>query len=146
VPAAASPSVAATPAPTSVVVTAPVATEATFTIRAEPASAKLFLDGAQLATNPFKRTFPRDGASHTLRAEAMGFVTKSQTVTADADRDVVLALDRIGVAAKYPVATPPVTATTPTAPTATPIVEAKPTSSATGKKPPKAIDTVNPWD
>ncbi len=128
------------------VVSAPAAKDVTLAIRTEPATANVFLDGAQLASTPFKRTFPRDGASHVLRAEAAGFVAKTMTVTADADRDVVLALDRIGAAPKY---TPPTATTTaPTQPSTatTPTVEAKPTSSATGKKPPKAIDTVNPWD
>ncbi len=58
-----------------------------------PREAVLFADGQQLPRNPFVATWTGD--THTVRAEAPGYATRSLVVTPDHDTDVTLALDPI---------------------------------------------------
>ncbi|MBI2390645.1 MAG: serine/threonine protein kinase [Deltaproteobacteria bacterium] len=131
---------------------APAVAEATLTVRAEPEIAKLFLDGQALATNPSSHKLPRDGASHVLRAEAPGYATKTLTVTLEADRDVLLSLDKhAGAGTVHPTPTKAAATTASAAPPPAPppapsSTETKPSPATTGKKPPKSIDSANPWD
>jgi hypothetical protein len=60
---------------------APVAPEPiVVSIDALPASAKIFLDGVALATNPYEAERPRDTRSHSIRIEAAGYKPQSSRV------------------------------------------------------------------
>jgi serine/threonine protein kinase len=65
-------------------------------IRAVPSSAKLFLDDAALAHNPYEATAPSDAAPHRVRAQARGYVTSDAIITLDHDATLVLELVAIG--------------------------------------------------
>jgi len=67
----------------------------TLFVRAEPSSAKIFLDDSAMATdaNPQALSLSKNSV-HTLRAEAKGYVTKSITVTLEADKEALVVLDR----------------------------------------------------
>jgi eukaryotic-like serine/threonine-protein kinase len=54
-------------------------------LAASPPEARMFLDEAQLPSNPFEGTLPRDGARHRVRVEAEGFVSRVEDVTLDHD-------------------------------------------------------------
>lgn len=69
------------------------------TLRAQPNTARLFVDGASVATNPMEMTVRKDGAKHTIRAEAPGHVEKSQDLIFDGDKEVLLVLEQAPVAA-----------------------------------------------
>ena len=129
-------------------------------LMAQPGSARLFLDGASVATNPADLTLPKDGARHMVRAEAAGYVERVEEVTLDGDKDVLLSLDPLPeqAASSRPAGTaavptrwaptakasaaqptppdPPPTAVAPTAPAPTP----------TAKKPQRQIDDDNPFE
>jgi serine/threonine protein kinase len=60
---------------------------------ATPAEAKLFLDDELLAGNPATRVVVPDGSSHTLRAEAHGYVPQSTEVTWLTNERVALSLE-----------------------------------------------------
>ncbi len=63
-------------------------------VRATPADALLYVDGAPLADNPARSPFPRDGRQHTVRAEAPGHVQKEISVAFDSPSIAVdIALD-----------------------------------------------------
>jgi hypothetical protein len=66
-------------------------------ISATPAEARLTLDGAPLAGNPFRGTLPRDERDHTLRIEADGHIPKSRTISFRGDVVTEVALDRLPV-------------------------------------------------
>lgn len=70
------------------------ATKAVLSLSARPATAKLFLDGSPLEGNPLSRALPKDGATHTFRAEAKGYTSKEVSVLFDADKEVELTLDK----------------------------------------------------
>jgi serine/threonine protein kinase len=55
-------------------------------LAASPASARIFVDDAPLATNPIDNKFVRDGAAHLIRAEAPGFRAKTQLVPFNGER------------------------------------------------------------
>jgi hypothetical protein len=59
---------------------APASTLTELTVRATPSGATIFVDGIEVAENPFVGRFVRDGASHRVRAEASGFASKSVRV------------------------------------------------------------------
>ncbi|MFO0614055.1 MAG: serine/threonine-protein kinase [Polyangiaceae bacterium] len=52
---------------------------------ASPASARIQLDGVDLAANPFVAKFPRDGAAHKLIVSAAGFAESAELVVFDKD-------------------------------------------------------------
>ncbi|HVK70537.1 MAG TPA: hypothetical protein VM694_39055, partial [Polyangium sp.] len=134
-------------------------------VRAIPAQAELFLDGAHLPTNPFTGKFPADGASHRVHAEARDHRSAAQIVTFDKDTKLELVLEPKSGAAQASNTTgddpPEEPAATPTpppspAPAATntrakrklgdadPFNTAAPTATTTGKK--RSLgDGQNPW-
>lgn len=64
-------------------------------IAAQPREARLFLDNVELAANPTKARFGRDGRKHVVRAEAPGYQTSEQTVEFDeAAKSVNIVLGR----------------------------------------------------
>jgi hypothetical protein len=72
------------------------ANKPTVTIHAEPESAKIFWDDEALDGNPATWTGPADGKHHRIRAEAAGFVTKTEVLTGDyANSTMWLDLDPI---------------------------------------------------
>jgi eukaryotic-like serine/threonine-protein kinase len=68
-------------------------------LRALPQTARIFLDGAPLASNPHVASVRMDAASHQVRVEALGYVSKTEVVSFDRDVDLAVTLDRIGVVA-----------------------------------------------
>ncbi|HEU4405418.1 MAG TPA: protein kinase [Polyangiaceae bacterium] len=70
--------------------------------KASPAEATLYLDGHQLAGNPFRGSFPR-GGEHELRVEAKGYETSTQTLRFEQDvSDFHVALARLPASAPPP--------------------------------------------
>ena len=62
-------------------------------IHADPETARIFLDDAELPENPFTGRFAQDDLTHRLRVEATGYTTRTQIITfaKDAAMDVALA-------------------------------------------------------
>ena len=77
--------------------------------RATPAAAQLTLDGINLATNPFRSKFPRNGQAHHFKAAAAGFVTAEKEIAFMTGGSVELALEP--VVAPATAVTPPPTNT-----------------------------------
>src|SRR5581483_4391188 len=73
-----------TTAPTAAVAPAPIELR----VNAEPPAARIFLDDAPLASNPYAGKFPSDGTGHRVRVEAPGYAP--QTAIAIFDKDVAL--------------------------------------------------------
>ncbi len=125
--------------------------QASLVFRAEPPTAKLYLDDVPLASNPHAQSMVKDGSTRTVRADAKGFVPKSVRVVIDQDKEVILHLDKMEPAAPHaaPAAVarprvvakpgPPSTAPAGTAPPVPP--SAKPSDAARGYL---SLDTY-PW-
>lgn len=58
-----------------------------------PSTARMFLDGASVATNPAELTVKKDGAQHSVRAEAPGHLPRMEQVIFDADKNITMMLD-----------------------------------------------------
>ncbi|WP_394829711.1 protein kinase domain-containing protein [Pendulispora albinea] len=73
----------------------PSAQKVTIFVRGEPSSAKLFLDDSPtpLETNARAVSLTRNSV-HTVRGEAKGYVTRAVTVTLDADKEVLVILEK----------------------------------------------------
>jgi serine/threonine-protein kinase len=163
---------AAAAAPASSVASLGEAQLAELKVRASPPEARLFLDDAPLPSNPFTAKFPKDGASHRLRAEAPGFVSKTELVTLSGNVDTEVRLEKVAEAsepaAKGGVPTPAgkglptnpggsgknaattttaaATATTATAAPPPPDPNTLPTpKNDKNSKPKRALDTDDPW-
>jgi serine/threonine-protein kinase len=104
------------PVPVPVAVAAPVPDQVEFELSATPASARLTLDGAVLATNPFRGKFAKGSQEHRVRAIAEGFVAAERPVAFTANGSLELALEPVAptapdaavpVAKKPPVKVPP---------------------------------------
>ena len=67
---------------------APSPTKVSLSLHVMPRDAKLFLDGAPLAGNPFEGDAERDESSHVVTARAEGYQSRSFTVTFDRDVQV----------------------------------------------------------
>jgi serine/threonine-protein kinase len=121
-------------------------------IAAEPAEARLYLDDAELPSNPFRGRMPKDGVVHRLRASAPGYASEQRIVVLDRSLQVDLALRASArpqdapappapaAPAGRPAAVPakPAAATGP-APASTPAPGEAMTAPAARKKP-RAID------
>ncbi|WP_394848083.1 serine/threonine protein kinase [Pendulispora brunnea] len=131
------------------------ATEIVTVLRAEPSDARLFLDDTPLASNPSIQRGPRDTSTHTVRAEAKGYVSKSTTVVMHTDSDVVLKLEkeaptyqpRAYVRPSRTQREPAVSAapTPPPQPPSATVSAPPPAETKTNKKQARPIDTDNPW-
>lgn len=84
------PSAATSPAPSAQTADA-AANLVTLRLSATPREATLFLDDAELGSNPFTGHFPKDKISHRLRAQAPGRATKAVLLTFESD--LVMSLD-----------------------------------------------------
>ena len=117
---------APTPAP-------PHARRIALRLRALPANARIFLDGAALDGNPFAGVFPADAAPHELRIEAPRHVTRRQMLSLDQDStlEVVLSTE--------PEAPP----TRPAPPGARPPRSA---SQGKGERGKRSLDGANPYE
>jgi eukaryotic-like serine/threonine-protein kinase len=62
-------------------------------VRASPPNARVRVDDRILPGNPYAITLPRDGASHTVLAEADGFVSREDRFDATGDMTLVIALE-----------------------------------------------------
>ncbi|AUX39238.1 protein kinase [Sorangium cellulosum] len=61
-------------------------------VRVSPVDAKLSLDGSPVSTGAYEGRLARDGRAHVVRAEAPGFVAQEETITANNDLVLSLAL------------------------------------------------------
>jgi serine/threonine-protein kinase len=122
------------------------------TVRAIPAHADVFLDGARLPTNPFTGKFPADGVSHRLHAEAVDYRIAGKIVTFDRDGSIELVLEaKSGSTASRadsaqvpssPVALEPTAPVLDTSSPPTGSLAAKPLASG---KPKRHLDSATPW-
>jgi serine/threonine-protein kinase len=62
-------------------------------VRASPPGARVRVDDRLLPGNPYAITLPRDGASHTVLAEADGFLPREDRFDATGDMTLVIALE-----------------------------------------------------
>ena len=122
---------AVVPATTAPSTKAPGATDVEVSVSARPPEAKIYLDDKLLAGNPWKGKLQKDGASHTIRIEAAGHVTKTDTLTFERDRmmDIVLAKEPDKPTKTHVAAPPPPPPETP----------------RPGKKPLRTLDSSNPY-
>lgn len=133
-------------------------TQTMATLNASPPGARLYLDGTPLPANPAVTKVPRDGKAHEVKAEAAGFLPKTQRITFDAPTaSVTLALDKDPKAPKGAAAAAQArTGGTkhsdrgPDAPQGGPVATSTaanptplPTTSSTNKK--KVLDQGDPW-
>ncbi|HTQ04440.1 MAG TPA: serine/threonine-protein kinase [Polyangiaceae bacterium] len=79
-------------APVTVAQPAPAPTSVTIEFRASPASAKLYLDGDALPSNPTSKIMHVDDTVHRFRAEADGFNTATSEFTSRQDTKLELSL------------------------------------------------------
>jgi serine/threonine-protein kinase len=75
-------------------------------VRALPADTRIFLDGAPLANNPYAGVLAADGATHQLRIEAPGFITRTQAIKLDKDALLEFSLAAAEPSADLPGASP----------------------------------------
>lgn len=61
-------------------------------VKVSPSNAKLTLDGAPLAGNPFHANYPRDGSQHKIRATAPGYFPEERAIAFDRDTSIEIAL------------------------------------------------------
>jgi hypothetical protein len=116
----------------SVASTGEVPSTVELTIRVTPPVARVFVDGAALPKSdaPTRTaSFKKDAVSHRIRAEAPGYVTKTELVTFEQNAEVVLVLDRVGAAV------------TAAHPKPGPNEQAKPDTTGKPGKPVRPIDT-----
>jgi serine/threonine-protein kinase len=75
---------------------APVAPPSTIQLRvtAFPATAKIYLDGNLLPSNPYAQALPRDGTKHALRFEAEDHDVDQRELAFDQDAELVVTLRR----------------------------------------------------
>jgi hypothetical protein len=122
------------------------------TVKVAPPGARIYLDKMLLPTNPSTAKYPRDGKQHEVKAEAVGFLPKTQTLAFEgAQASVNLTLDKDpkyvpprgppgkrGAAAAAP---PPEAAAAPPPPPAAPAAPENPAPKSTGK----SLDRGDPW-
>ncbi len=87
----------------------------TLSVRVTPSKATVLLDGAVLATNPFRSSIAKDSKAHKLTASAPGYVAEERWIQFGEDTTIELALKHTSARSPSP---PPaaVTAAAPPAP------------------------------
>ncbi|AUX28538.1 MULTISPECIES: serine/threonine-protein kinase [Sorangium] len=116
--------------------------EVRLVVRVSPAEARLFLDGAPLSRGDYQGQLVKDGREHVVRAEAPGFLSQEEKITAKSDLVVKLALERDPGAPRGKPA--PIARSTPAiapAPAATP----PPAPPRGGERPGRGIDLESPY-
>jgi hypothetical protein len=88
----------------------PAAPSTTLSIKTVPADAQLLIDDAKVS-NPFSGKFPKGDVRHRLVVKAAGFRTESDWITFDADRELVVKLEK--GSGTHERTKPPVTAAQP---------------------------------
>jgi serine/threonine-protein kinase len=73
--------------------------EVTVTFRVDPPGARILLDGREVALEGGALELPADGASHEVEVAADGYRPRTERVTADRDREIEIALERLPPAA-----------------------------------------------
>jgi serine/threonine-protein kinase len=71
---------------------APASTQVTLRLTAFPGSAKIYLDGELMPSNPLNKAFHKDEQQHTLRFEAPGHDTEERKLTFEQDSEIVVSL------------------------------------------------------
>jgi eukaryotic-like serine/threonine-protein kinase len=116
------------------------------TVKTSPGNARVYLDQILLPNNPSNTKYPRDGKEHELRAEADGYLPKSQKVTFDGPTlAITLSLDRDKrwTGRRAPAAPPPeATTVNRDAPPPTAAPQPPPAPTPTKKV---NIDRSDPW-
>ena len=124
---------------------ADLAAEIDFTVKASPASAKIFIDGKEESGNPAQGRRARDGAIHQVRAEAAGHEPRAEQVTFDRSFLVTLELKPRSAHASIP----PPAAQPPRSVATTPPVVAPPRPATAPRPKPGAkpvnVDPENPY-
>jgi len=142
--------------------TAPAAAAAAtvnVTIAVDPPEARVFLDGVEIATNPFRGTLPSSAQTRRVRAAAPGFAPEERLMVFDRDLQVQMALKpaptasaappapghpRITYPTRHNPAETPAQAAAAAAPASPQTAPAAPTPgeavSPTSRKPPRSID------
>ncbi len=116
-------------------------------VSAQPDTARLFLDGKTLATNPIELSVPRDGEKHVVRADAPGYVGKAEQIRFEKDQEIAFVLDLQPIPAETAASTaaPTVAATRPVAGGGRgPRPTAEPTQPATTVAAPPPVPTPDP--
>ncbi|MBX3229708.1 MAG: serine/threonine protein kinase [Labilithrix sp.] len=98
------------------IATEPVDTSITIEVTVRPQNARIFVDGARVAGNPYKMKTSRGSAAHEVRAEAEGYETRTIAVTFDRDRAIDLILNRQAWGVPAPAPAPAPTTAPPPAP------------------------------
>ena len=62
-------------------------------ISVSPASAKILIDGREVAGNPVSLSVPSDGSAHGVLIQASDFKSRTLNIVFDRDQDVVVALE-----------------------------------------------------
>jgi len=73
---------------------APVVASSHVELRASPPWARLYVDDAAVS-NPYEADLPRDGTAHTVRVEAPGYTSKTDSFVAGVDHNLIFALSRL---------------------------------------------------
>jgi serine/threonine protein kinase len=135
--------------PTTTATNPPPAGQIEISINVNPPTAKVLLDGKPLEKIPFVGKFDRDGASHSIQADAPGFTSWRRDVTFDRDRSIEMALTAQAAGPGPTVAPPPTTTGEPTKEKTKVIIVGPPTTEEPtkpgSKKPPRPIDEKNPY-
>ncbi len=85
--------------------TGPAAGPSHVTIRSSPPPTRLYVDGVFVG-NAYSAELVRSDAIHTVLAEFPGYIAKSVSFTAEADRELVIALEREPLRSRGPVRGP----------------------------------------
>lgn len=110
--------------------------EVTLAVKASPAGARILLDGEQVGVGQFETKAARSTAGHLLEISAPGYEKLTRALVFDRDQNLELSLRR---ATQTPSVVKP--SSTPTRGAAPP----GPSGSKSTKKPPRALDSENPF-
>jgi serine/threonine-protein kinase len=91
----AAPVSAASPPSTNESVTAGADDQVELKITASPLDARIYVDDKPVAGNPFTGKFPKNSATHVIRAEAPGFTTRTRDLALDKNLEIEIALERL---------------------------------------------------
>jgi serine/threonine protein kinase len=86
----------------SVAPTAQPADQVGLEVRVWPGSAQITIDGDPVTGNPFRGSYPKDGAVHEIRAAASGYRTKTKEVSLSSEVVLDMSLERIENWAGFP--------------------------------------------